>query len=147
MLLSSGANVDVEDCCGCTPLFNACGGNQYENVELLLQAGANMFIANDSGETPLMYARRCQRHECADILKNWIPRIYSRIVVQSEAPVMGLMPLAFAKCDKYTQRIDLMHHLLTKCFVKIVPYLIERQTNNRRKIDTDRVKKRTKREA
>ncbi len=55
-LLAAGADVDVRDSIGETPLFGASGHDRDEAVALLLDAGATPGLASYSGYTPLHWA-------------------------------------------------------------------------------------------
>ena len=52
--LQRGADVNMPDSDGNTPLFYACEKNNADIVRLLLQAGANVNALNDYGSTPLI---------------------------------------------------------------------------------------------
>ncbi len=53
-LIAKGANVNVRDARGVTPLVIACNLNFVEGVELLIKSGARVDESNNSGETPLI---------------------------------------------------------------------------------------------
>ena len=55
-LIARGANVNVRDGRGVTPLVLACNLNFVEGVEALIKAGARIDDTNGSGETPLITA-------------------------------------------------------------------------------------------
>ena len=55
-LLSRGANVNVRDARGVTPLVLAANLNFVEGVELLVGKGARLEDGNSAGETPLISA-------------------------------------------------------------------------------------------
>lgn len=59
MLIDAGANVDVKDVYGNTPLFKAVffSKGKTEMIKLLLEAGANPDIKNDSGVSPKELAK------------------------------------------------------------------------------------------
>ena len=58
-LVAAGANTDLADVSGVTPLMTAVGRPQIENVELLLEAGAKVDARdNRAQETALMIAVR-----------------------------------------------------------------------------------------
>lgn len=64
-LLSKGANPNLADSTGTTPLMLATRLRFIEGAELLLEARAQVDKANDSGETPLI--RAVQLHDLAMI--------------------------------------------------------------------------------
>jgi cytohesin len=67
LLLASGADVNVTNSFGDTPLHNAVQGNNYncvEVVELLLTNKANVNAANTNGDTPLLLAVQRESNRC-----------------------------------------------------------------------------------
>ncbi|WP_230482814.1 ankyrin repeat domain-containing protein [Sphingomonas sp. Leaf21] len=60
-LLQKGADPNLRDGRGNTPLLLAVGGGQLEMIRILTAAKANPNIGNASGETPLI--RAVQRHD------------------------------------------------------------------------------------
>lgn len=55
-LISNGANVNVRDNRGVTPLVQACELGFIEGVDQLIKSGARVEDANNTGETPLISA-------------------------------------------------------------------------------------------
>ncbi|MFM5923467.1 MAG: ankyrin repeat domain-containing protein [Novosphingobium sp.] len=55
-LIAKGANVNIRDSRGVTPLVVACNLNFTEGVELLIERGARVDESNNAGETPLITA-------------------------------------------------------------------------------------------
>ena len=58
MLLDHGANVNLQDHCGSTPLhcaLNAIAGDKEKIIKLLLQHGADSKIKDNYGKTPTDY--------------------------------------------------------------------------------------------
>lgn len=55
-LISKGANVNLRDAKGVTPLVVATNANFIEGVELLVSKGAGLNESNNAGETPLITA-------------------------------------------------------------------------------------------
>ena len=53
-LIAKGANVNIRDERGVTPLVVACNLGFVEGVELLIKSGARVDESNNSGETPLI---------------------------------------------------------------------------------------------
>ncbi|XP_046331464.2 uncharacterized protein LOC124114767 [Haliotis rufescens] len=72
VLLKAGANVNVQNNTGDTPLHTAVIRGSTECVDLLLMAGANVNVQNDSGESPLHKAEAAAAvwgsAECVDVL-------------------------------------------------------------------------------
>jgi ankyrin repeat protein len=56
VLIKAGANVNIANSSGETPLFVASMSKRVEVVKALIQAGADVNIANRQGETPLFIA-------------------------------------------------------------------------------------------
>lgn len=67
-LLQKGANANVRDKKGVTPLELAASLRFIEGVEELAKAGANVDETNATGETPLMLATHIRDGELAKIL-------------------------------------------------------------------------------
>lgn len=57
-LLDAGANPDIADAHGTTPLLEAVTSRQYGIARLLVERGADPTIANGSGRDPITVARR-----------------------------------------------------------------------------------------
>ena len=57
-LLDAGADVNLSDVLGRSPLYLACADGGCELVELLLERGANVHIHDSTGVSPLMSASR-----------------------------------------------------------------------------------------
>ncbi|NVO11955.1 MAG: ankyrin repeat domain-containing protein [Bacteroidales bacterium] len=68
LLINAGADLDVKDIYGFTPLLVATQFNNLELVKILCKAGANPNLASYDGVTPLMYANSMQYSEVARIL-------------------------------------------------------------------------------
>ncbi|WP_315762036.1 ankyrin repeat domain-containing protein [Sphingomonas sp. Y38-1Y] len=64
-LLQKGANPDIGDSRGETPLLIAVGNGFDEGVEILTRYKANVDAANSSGETPLIRAVQMRKFELA----------------------------------------------------------------------------------
>jgi ankyrin repeat protein len=56
LMIWTGADVNVRDAYGATPLFAAAGHGHPEVVRLLLQSGADALVLDDRGETALAYS-------------------------------------------------------------------------------------------
>ena len=55
-LISKGADVNIPDDSGITPLISACASNNINLIELAFISGANLYVKDINGITPLMYA-------------------------------------------------------------------------------------------
>ena len=55
-LIAKGANVNLRDARGVTPLVAAVNANFIEGVELLVSKGARLDESNNAGETPIITA-------------------------------------------------------------------------------------------
>jgi ankyrin repeat protein len=69
ILLANGAEVDVKQNGGWTPLHQAAAHGQNEMVKLLLKHGANVNANNDDGKTPIKMAQNNGHDETADLLR------------------------------------------------------------------------------
>lgn len=67
-LLQEGANPNIADNRGRTPLIAAVEIGFVEGVEALVEAGARMDIANETGETPLIAAVHARNIELIEVL-------------------------------------------------------------------------------
>jgi len=67
-LLSKGANPNIRDNNGVTPLELAAGLRYLDGIETLVDAGANVDETNSTGETPLMLAAHGRDGEMAKML-------------------------------------------------------------------------------
>lgn len=68
-LASRGANLDVRDVHGWTPIMHAAWQGNADCVSALLSLGANAAIADAQGKTPLDWATTGKRNEVVRILK------------------------------------------------------------------------------
>ena len=68
LLLDAGANKDMTDLVGRTPLYLAADNGNSECVKLLLDAGANKDMAAGDGRTPLFEAAHNGHSECVKLL-------------------------------------------------------------------------------
>jgi ankyrin repeat protein len=57
--VEKGANIDLQDRHGCTPLYTAVVSKQYDNTQYLIEQGAALELADIDGKTPFYIA--CQR--------------------------------------------------------------------------------------
>jgi hypothetical protein len=73
-LLDGGANPDVANAGGWTPLMNAAEWNDPGKITLLLQYGANPKLRNDNGDTALDMARRNPSNESVLALTGTAPK-------------------------------------------------------------------------
>lgn len=67
-LYQQGANVNLADNAGVTPLMQAVQLGYVEGVEKLIAHGARVDVTNNSGETPLMYAVHGRNAELMRVL-------------------------------------------------------------------------------
>jgi len=68
LLVETGADIDVKNIRGCTPLYEAVRAEKLEVVRELLRQGANPNIKNFSGKSPLALAVEKYQRDIADIL-------------------------------------------------------------------------------
>ena len=68
-LLKAGANPNIKDNDGNTPLHVAAVSGQTEAITALLKAGANPHIKNNAGHRPIDIARLFEHHEAYEVLK------------------------------------------------------------------------------
>jgi ankyrin repeat protein len=57
-LVAAGANPDIVDNNGQTPIFYAIRFNKFEMVEYLIQRGVNIKIEDKRGSTPAHWAKK-----------------------------------------------------------------------------------------
>jgi len=71
LLIKAGANVNIKDNNGNTPIYWAASGAN-KTLEVLIKAGANVNVENNKGETPLANARLFEDSPSffPDIIKN-----------------------------------------------------------------------------
>ena len=70
LLLDLGADIEVPDYDGDTPLHAAAGFHHAKTVQLLIKRGANVRAKNRSNQTPLSYAlARCQNINISNMAK------------------------------------------------------------------------------
>ena len=69
-LLQEGANPNIADNSGRTPLIAAAQIGFIEGVEELVKAGARVDTANETGETPLIAAVHARNIELIEVLMN-----------------------------------------------------------------------------
>ena len=67
--LEAGADVNVKDNIGLTPLHMAAGDGRKEVAELLIAKGAEVNAKNKDGKTPLDWAIDFKHTELADLLR------------------------------------------------------------------------------
>ena len=68
LLLQHGADVDVKNKYGLTPLMWAANNGHSDIASLLLQHGANIEAKDEDGRTPLMYASSWGHTDTASLL-------------------------------------------------------------------------------
>ena len=67
-LSQKGANANIADGRGVTPIILAAQLGFLEGVEALIAGGARVDVANNAGETPLIYAIHSNNRQLAEIL-------------------------------------------------------------------------------
>ena len=68
LLLKHGANPNVQDDRGATPLHEAVKRKKVDAVKVLLQHGADSAIRDSEGKTPIDYAKEAGRNDILKIL-------------------------------------------------------------------------------
>ena len=68
VLTNNGANLDVVDMYGYTPLIRACRTKQIKAFQQLVNAGADLTIQNDNKMTVLHFASQSDNTSCLDIV-------------------------------------------------------------------------------
>jgi uncharacterized protein len=69
LLIAAGADVNVKNQRGRTPLYDAAIWDRKDIAKLLFDAGADVNAKDDNGETPLDYAIQRNPPETADLLR------------------------------------------------------------------------------
>lgn len=69
LLLDAGAEANVAQVAGYTPLHQAAAGGKKDIVLLLLERGANPKATSDEGKTPADYARERRHEEITKLLE------------------------------------------------------------------------------
>lgn len=68
-LIKNGADLDLQDYQGWTPLHSAVWFHNTEILKILLDAGADPTIEHKDGEKPIDFAKRLKRKEMVKVLK------------------------------------------------------------------------------
>lgn len=70
-LLDKGADVNIPDKDGYTPIYYAITQRNMETTELLVERGADLNVATKGrGESPLRWAMLCKKPEIVEFLKS-----------------------------------------------------------------------------
>jgi len=67
-ILDTDPNLEITNVDGNTALWNACFGQDYKCVELLVKAGINLDTMNDNGVTALMYSASAGKEDMVKLL-------------------------------------------------------------------------------
>lgn len=68
LLKAPGINVNIQNCYGVSPLYEAVYWGLYDVVKLLLESGANINDKSDSGFTPLIVAAWRNQYQIAELI-------------------------------------------------------------------------------
>ena len=103
--LADGADVNVKDKDGGTPLSYAAFHGQTEIVELLIAKGADVNAKNKYGVTPLHFAAGYGRKETVELLIAKGADVNAKVV---SGPKQGLTPLDAANETNHPKTADLL---------------------------------------
>lgn len=67
-ILQMNPDLEIANVDGNTALWNACFGQDYQCVELLVKAGINLDKMNDNGVTALMYSASAGKEDMVKLL-------------------------------------------------------------------------------
>jgi ankyrin repeat protein len=67
-ILDTNPELEISNVDGNTALWNACFGQDYKCVELLVKAGINLDKMNDNGVTALMYSASAGKEDMVKLL-------------------------------------------------------------------------------
>jgi len=67
-ILELKPDLEIKNIDGNTALWNACFGQDYKCVELLVTAGINLDTMNDNGVTALMYSASAGKEDMVELL-------------------------------------------------------------------------------
>ncbi|CAB0042729.1 unnamed protein product [Trichogramma brassicae] len=111
LLVNNGANIDITNNKGCTPLLITCRGDEADKkqvLEVLLRNGADPNLANDYGSTPL-------HHVCQKFLEDDVAELFFKVndemkqTLQLGTPnKFGRTPLQLAVANFMPRTIDLL---------------------------------------
>ncbi|MGC9367824.1 MAG: ankyrin repeat domain-containing protein, partial [bacterium] len=102
VLLENGAEVNIADFEGETPLLEASRNNDVEIINLLLDNGAEVNVVNEKGYTPLLISVSYENYDVAELLVN----AGADVNVENED---GYTPLIYAIGD---EEIELIYKLI-----------------------------------
>jgi ankyrin repeat protein len=74
-LIAKGANLNVRDVIGNTPLLLAISGGRFDIAKLLVERGANISILSQKGESPLELAQRSKAPEALQVVNALLARL------------------------------------------------------------------------
>ena len=84
LLLDKGANINIRDVDGNTPIISACGYGSIDIAKLLLEHGANINDKNNEGYTPLIYSHQyCVTERKNNIINFLKKEINKRVYILS----------------------------------------------------------------
>ena len=71
-LIRKGAQINVRDSLGFTPLLLSLTGGTFDIAQLLVEHGADVMVRTRKGETPLMLAQEGASPELVDLIRSKI---------------------------------------------------------------------------
>ncbi|CUG87291.1 ankyrin repeat protein, putative [Bodo saltans] len=112
-LIEHGADPDVSDECGNTPVHHAVLRKDFPMVKTLLHAGAQIHVVNHAGDTPEDIAVALRTHSIIRMLRWWTMtfRIMPSHLVPMREPCHTELTYAdwIEKTATFYKRLDLLH--------------------------------------